>query len=82
MHERRRHSRGQGKSEGTGASLQAAIEDAWENAKGHQAHRRAGTSSSKIKVETEQPDPRVHRHHQPDRLTAGLEAQPATSARA
>jgi hypothetical protein len=43
-----------GKSEGPGASLQAAIEDAWENAKGHQAQ--AGWYVvDKIKVETSNP---------------------------
>jgi len=43
-----------GKSEGPGASLQAAIEDAWENAKGH--HAQAGWYVvDKIKVETSNP---------------------------
>jgi len=43
-----------GKSEGPGASLQAAIEDVWENAKGHQAQ--AGWYVvDKIKVETSNP---------------------------
>lgn len=43
-----------GKSQGDDASLQAAIEDAWENAKGHQAP--AGWYVvDKIKIETSNP---------------------------
>ena len=43
-----------GKSEGDDASLQAAIEDAWENAKGH--HADAGWYVvDKIKVQTSNP---------------------------
>ena len=43
-----------GKSEGDDASLQAAIEDAWEKAKGH--HAPAGWYAvSDIKIETSNP---------------------------